>query len=93
MFADRAPDIAGELTADLAALNRKYFRRVKQWWEEHVATGELRPMPIQIAIAQWIGPAHYFGGMNSGGSRKSVAGRAAEIELLCQASSRALCAS
>lgn len=44
----------------LRDLNRPFFGEVRSWWETHVHYGALRPLPLDVMIALWIGPAQEY---------------------------------
>jgi AcrR family transcriptional regulator len=44
----------------LRELNRPFFAEVTSWWETHVHYGALRPLPLEVVIALWIGPAQEY---------------------------------
>lgn len=44
----------------LGELNRPFLAEVKSWWETHVHYGALRPMPLDLMNALWIGPAQEY---------------------------------
>ena len=43
-------------TADVADLNRAFFRRVRAWWRAHVHHGALRDVDPALLHALWLGP-------------------------------------
>lgn len=43
--------------ADVEALNRDFFRRVRAWWRPHVHHGALRDVDPALLHALWLGPA------------------------------------
>ena len=44
----------------LRELNRPFFAEVRSWWETHVHYGSLRPLPLEVMNALWIGPAQEY---------------------------------
>jgi AcrR family transcriptional regulator len=44
----------------LRELNREFLRAVRAWWDVHVHYGVLRPMPLALVHALWLGPAHEY---------------------------------
>lgn len=44
----------------LRELNRPFFAEVRSWWETHVHYGALRPLPLEVMNALWIGPAQEY---------------------------------
>ena len=80
VVADRAPAIAD--------LNRSFGQAIGHWMVPHVAAGRLRALPVELFIAQLLGPAQeYVRGRMSGrgGSTPEAA-----IEVLGAAAWRAL---
>jgi AcrR family transcriptional regulator len=56
----------------LRELNRPFFAEVRSWWDTHVHYGALRPLPLEVTIALWIGPAQEY-------TRHWLAGRARRV--------------
>ena len=51
----------------LTELNRHFFREVMAWWRTHQHYGVVKPLPLELIHALWLGPAqeytrHWFGG-------------------------------
>jgi AcrR family transcriptional regulator len=44
----------------LRELNRSFFAEVRSWWDTHVHYGALRPLPLDVMNALWIGPAQEY---------------------------------
>ncbi len=44
----------------LRGLNRAFFAEVRGWWDTHVHYGALRPLPLELMIALWVGPAQEY---------------------------------
>lgn len=44
----------------LKELNRPFFGEVRSWWDTHVHYGALRPLPLDLVNALWIGPAQEY---------------------------------
>ena len=44
----------------LRELNRPFFTEVSSWWDTHVHYGAVRPLPLDLTIALWIGPAQEY---------------------------------
>jgi AcrR family transcriptional regulator len=44
----------------LRELNRPFFAEVRSWWDTHVHYGALRPLPLEVMNALWIGPAQEY---------------------------------
>jgi AcrR family transcriptional regulator len=44
----------------LRELNRGFFGAVRSWWDTHVHYGALRPLPLELINALWIGPAQEY---------------------------------
>jgi AcrR family transcriptional regulator len=74
--------------ADIADLNRALGQAVAGWMTPHVAAGRLRALPVDLFIAQLLGPAQeYVRGRMSG---RGGASYEAAIEVLGDAAWRAL---
>jgi AcrR family transcriptional regulator len=46
--------------AALRELNRSFFAEVMGWWRTHAHYGALRPLPLEVINALWIGPAQEY---------------------------------
>jgi AcrR family transcriptional regulator len=44
----------------LRDLNRPFFAEVMSWWRTHAHYGALRPLPLELINALWIGPAQEY---------------------------------
>jgi AcrR family transcriptional regulator len=44
----------------LRELNRGFFAEVRSWCDTHVHYGALRPLPLDLVIALWVGPAQEY---------------------------------
>jgi AcrR family transcriptional regulator len=44
----------------LRELNRPFFAEIRSWWKTHVHYGALRPLPLEVINALWIGPAQEY---------------------------------
>jgi AcrR family transcriptional regulator len=44
----------------LRDLNGPFFAEVRSWWETHVHYGALRPLPLDLMHALWLGPAQEY---------------------------------
>jgi AcrR family transcriptional regulator len=44
----------------LRELNRPFFAEVTSWWDTHVHYRTVRPLPLDLVIALWIGPAEEY---------------------------------
>jgi AcrR family transcriptional regulator len=44
----------------LRELNRAFLAELKVWWNMHVHYGALRPLPLDLLHALWLGPAHEY---------------------------------
>lgn len=44
----------------LREVNRPFFADVTAWWNTHVHYGTLRPLPVDLLNALWLGPAHEY---------------------------------
>jgi AcrR family transcriptional regulator len=44
----------------LRDLNRAFFAQVRGWSDTHVHYGALRPLPLEVMIALWLGPAQEY---------------------------------
>ncbi len=44
----------------LRRLNRQFLGAVRGWWDVHVHYGALRPLPLDLVHALWLGPAHEY---------------------------------
>ncbi len=45
---------------ELDELNRRFFAEVMAWWRTHVHYGSLRPLPLDLIHALWLGPAQEY---------------------------------
>lgn len=63
----------------LRELNRPFFAEVRSWWETHVHYGALRPLPVEVITALWIGPAQEYTRHWLAGQVKRAPGGAADI--------------
>ena len=57
-------------TPALAQLNREFFREVMAWWRTHAHYGAVKPLPLELIHALWLGPAqaytrHWLGGQTT----------------------------
>src|SRR5207302_5347655 len=41
-------------------LNRRFFAEVTSWWQTHVHYRSLRPLPLDVIHALWLGPAQEY---------------------------------
>ena len=51
----------------LDELNRRFFAEVMAWWRTHAHYGVVKPLPLELIHALWLGPAqeytrHWFAG-------------------------------
>jgi AcrR family transcriptional regulator len=61
-------------SATLRDLNREFLGAVRTWWNVHVHYRALRPLPLDLVHALWLGPAHEYtrSWLESGGGRSSA---------------------
>lgn len=45
---------------ELRELNRRFFKEVTAWWDTHAHYGTLRPLPLDLIHALWLGPAEEY---------------------------------
>jgi AcrR family transcriptional regulator len=84
----RHTELVATRASEIAGLNQAFGQSVARWMAIHVAAGRLRPLPVDIFIAQLLGPAQeYLRGRMSG--RKGASPESA-IEALGDAAWRAL---
>jgi len=69
--------LLGHRPADraLRELNRAFLSELRAWWDTHVHYGALRPLPLDLIHALWLGPAHEYTRqwLDSRGKRSPVA--------------------
>jgi AcrR family transcriptional regulator len=63
----------------LRELNHRFFAEVRSWWETHVHYGALRPLPLDLVIALWVGPAQEYTRHWLAGQVKRVPRAVAEV--------------
>jgi AcrR family transcriptional regulator len=63
----------------LRELTRPFFSEVRSWWDTHVHYGALRPLPLEVMIALWIGPAQEYTRHWLAGQVKRVPRAVAEV--------------
>jgi len=84
----RHAEVVAARASDIAELNRGFGQSVAHWMSPHVAAGSLRALPVDLFIAQLLGPAQeYLRGRLSG---RSGASPETAIEFLGDAAWRAL---
>jgi len=44
----------------LTELNRAFLAELRAWWDTHVHYGTLRPLPLDLVHALWLGPSHEY---------------------------------
>ncbi len=44
----------------LTALNRRFFGEVMSWWRTHAHYGAVKPLPLELIHALWLGPAQEY---------------------------------
>ena len=71
--ADAARGAAG---AELGDANREFFATVLAWWDDGVASGDLRALDLDLAHAIWLGPALEYCRLRLDGRARSKPGRA-----------------
>jgi AcrR family transcriptional regulator len=47
-------------SAALDQLNRGFFSEVMAWWRTHAHYGAVRPLPLELIHALWLGPAQEY---------------------------------
>jgi AcrR family transcriptional regulator len=59
----------------LRELNRAFLGELRAWWDTHAHYGALRPLPLDLIHALWLGPAHEYTRqwINGRGKRSPVA--------------------
>ncbi len=45
---------------ELRERNRRFLAEVMAWWQTHVQYGSLRPLPVDLIHALWLGPAQEY---------------------------------
>lgn len=60
LFSDHPVEVRRLVDPELRSHNRAFFRRVTSWIDDHVASGDLRLMPLMVFISIWVGPAHHL---------------------------------
>lgn len=84
----RHTEVVASHGESIAELNRSFGRRVAEWMAPHMQAGRLRPMMVDIFIAQLLGPAQeYLRGRLTG---RGTTGPDAAIRALGEAAWRAL---
>jgi AcrR family transcriptional regulator len=62
-------------------LNRDFFGEVMAWWRTHVHYGAVKPLPLELIHALWLGPAQeYTRHWYAGHAKRSPAAVGAELE-------------
>jgi AcrR family transcriptional regulator len=65
----------------LTELNRRFFREVMSWWRTHAHYGAVKPLPLELIHALWLGPAQeYTRHWYAGHARRSPAAVGASLE-------------
>jgi AcrR family transcriptional regulator len=65
----------------LTELNRRFFREVMSWWRTHAHYGAVKPLPLELIHALWLGPAQeYTRHWYAGHARRSPAAVGATLE-------------
>lgn len=60
--------------------NRRFLRAIGRWFDEQVAAGQVRPLPLGVATALWTGPAQEWARRwVAGGRRDDLLGASAHL--------------
>lgn len=65
----------------LDQLNRRFFAEVMGWWRTHAHYGAVKPLPLELIHALWLGPAQeYTRQWFAGHAKRSPVAVSAELE-------------
>lgn len=57
---EREPEVMLTTAAPLRELNKGFFMEVRDWLEEQIEAGPIKPLPYDLFYATLMGPAHEF---------------------------------
>jgi AcrR family transcriptional regulator len=66
-------------TPALRELNRHFLAEIRAWWDTHVHYGVLKPLPLTLVHALWVGPAHEYTRQWLDGSAKRLPANVTEL--------------